>query len=513
MLNFFISANLPSIMKKGRGRAPNNDSESALTSPSALDFILDSAHHSLLTHDAEIELGKRIEAGDNTARDELVNNNVRLVISVANKYQGSGVPLDDLIQEANIGLLHAAERYDYRRGLKFSSYATWWIKQAVTRAIDNNSRNIRLPSYILGRISQLNKAGKSLEANLGREPTNHELAVYMDKPVEEVNELVESRDLTTVSLDTLIGPDMNRSDTLMDFISDGNNDSGELLGLHDLIGHYLSNLTPREQYVISLRYGLDGKGERTLTSIGKEMGVTKERIRQIEVKALKKLKIAFNPSALDENNVNPMKTRPKPEYDDNPEAIQKFDNFADKILPIHRWYCTLTYRHGLSYGEVLDEFKRLGLDISNHGGTLIEPNLESTVYEKARRITGQKMSPDFIREILAELFKPIEEPYETDSERIRTQIKSGMESLSSEEKLFLELRYRDEVSINDIRRAFFEHGYVNKKDGGHITPFSLKYIRGVAADAYIKLNSSVHVRNLGVALAEFYGKKGICDYS
>ena len=506
MLNFFISANLPSIMKKGRGRAPNNDSESALTSPSALDFILDSAHHSLLTHDAEIELGKRIEAGDNTARDELVNNNLRLVISVANKYQGSGVPLDDLIQEANIGLLHAAERYDYRRGLKFSSYATWWIKQAVTRAIDNNSRNIRLPSYILGRISQLNKAGKSLEANLGREPTNHELAVYMDKPVEEVNELVESRDLTTVSLDTLICPDMNRSDTLMDFISDGNNDSGELLGLHDLIGHYLSNLTPREQYVISLRYGLDGKGERTLTSIGKEMGVTKERIRQIEVKALKKLKIAFNPSALDENNVKPRETRPKPEYDDNPEVIQKFDNFADKILPIHRWYCTLTYRHGLSYGEVLDEFKRLGLDISNHGGTLIEPNLESTVYEKARRITGQKMSPDFIREILAELFKPIEEPYETDSERIRTQIKSGMESLSSEEKLFLELRYRDEVSINDIRRAFFEHGYVNKKDGGHITPFSLSCIKGVAADAYIKLNSSANVRNLGVALAEFYGK-------
>jgi len=492
-------------MKKGRGRALVNDSDSALTSPNALDFILDNAHHSLLTHDDEIELGKRIEAGDNTARDELVNNNLRLVISVANKYQGNGVPLDDLIQDGNIGLLRAAEKYDYRRGFRFSSYATWWIRQAVARSI-GSSRQIRLPSYILIRISNLNKAGKSLEANLGREPTNHELAVYMDKPVEEVNELVESRDLTTVSLDTLIGPDMNRSDTLMDFISDGNNDSGELLGLHDLIGHYLSNLTPREQYVISLRYGLDGNGVRRLTSIGKDMGVTRERIRQIEAKALKKLKIAFNPSALDENNVKPRETRPKPEYDDNPEVIQKFDNFADKILPIHRWYCTLIYRHGLSYGEVLNEFKRLGLDTSNHGGTLIEPNLESTVYEKARRITGQKMSPDFIREILAELFKHIEEPYETDSERIRTQIKSGMGSLSPEEKLFLELRYRDEVSINDIRRAFFEHGYVNKNDDGHITPFSLSCIKGVAADAYIKLNSSANVRNLGVALAEFYGK-------
>src|SRR3989338_147348 len=217
MLNFFISANLPSIMKKGRGRALVNDSDSALTSPNALDFILDNAHHSLLTHDDEIELGKRIEAGDNTARDELVNNNLRLVISVANKYQGNGVPLDDLIQDGNIGLLRAAEKYDYRRGFRFSSYATWWIRQAVARSI-GSSRQIRLPSYILIRISNLNKAGKSLEANLGREPTNHELAVYMDKPVEEVNELVESRDLTTVSLDTLICPDMNRSQNVLEFI-------------------------------------------------------------------------------------------------------------------------------------------------------------------------------------------------------------------------------------------------------------------------------------------------------
>jgi RNA polymerase primary sigma factor len=284
--------------KKEKGEAEDEISKRDLTDLSKLSsdsiqmYLKEIGKVPLLTGEEEIELAKRKEKGDKEAERKLIEANLRLVVSIAKKFTGAkGLSLLDLIQEGNIGLFRAVEKFEYRKGYKFSTYATWWIRQAITRALADQSRTIRIPVHMVETINKFQQVERQLIQDLGREPLPEEIAAEMSEDIERVRHIIKiSQD--TISLETTVGDDEEDS-TLEDFIEDVKNvtpdRSAALQLLKDYVKEVISRLSPREQKILEMRFGLVDGVSHTLEEVGHEFDVTRERIRQIEAKALEKI--------------------------------------------------------------------------------------------------------------------------------------------------------------------------------------------------------------------------------
>jgi RNA polymerase primary sigma factor len=245
----------------------------------------------LLTHAEEIDLARQATAGDERARRKLIESNLRLVIAIARRYTSTGVPLVDLIQEGNLGLMRAAEKFDYRRGYHFGTYATWWIRQAVSRAVDKHSRLIHLPEHLATRLRKVRRVAAQLSQENGLDPLPEQIASLCHIDLEEVINLLNVIE-QPVSLDTPLDDEAGFSlaDTIEDSATSALVETASQHLLHEELHRALALLTPRERAVITLRYGIDDGRSRTLLEVGKELGISRERVRQLEVAALKKMR-------------------------------------------------------------------------------------------------------------------------------------------------------------------------------------------------------------------------------
>jgi RNA polymerase primary sigma factor len=267
-----------------------NDDVAAMTTDSLQLFLNEAGRYPLLTAAEEVELAKAIERGDQRAKDKMINSNLRLVVSIAKRYQGHGLSLLDLIQEGIIGLIRAVEKFDWRRGYKFSTYATWWIRQAVQRGVANKSRTIRIPVHIVEREQKIARAERELTLKLERPPTDEEVAKKAGLNMKHVRE-VRHAARTVASLDKPVGED---GDTAFgELVAHANGDVEEqvVVGLgEDTVRRAIERLPDREKQVIKLRYGMDGDPDpKSLEQIGRQLGITRERVRQIELQALQRL--------------------------------------------------------------------------------------------------------------------------------------------------------------------------------------------------------------------------------
>jgi RNA polymerase primary sigma factor len=254
-------------------------------------FLKDIGRVQLLTAAQEVELAKRVERGDDAAKRHMIEANLRLVVSIAKRYRNQGLPFLDLIQEGTIGLVRAVEKFDYRKGFKFSTYATWWIRQAVARALADKARTIRMPVHVVEKLNRISRAERTLRAELGREPVAEEIAAAVELTPDEVEHIRRSAQ-TPVSLEKPVGDE--EESEFGHFIQDDSqplpDEVAEVKMRRETLRRILSALSARERRVLELRYGLDGKRPRTLDEVGRTFNVTRERIRQIENQGLKKLR-------------------------------------------------------------------------------------------------------------------------------------------------------------------------------------------------------------------------------
>jgi RNA polymerase primary sigma factor len=253
-------------------------------------FLKDIGKVPLLTAAQEVELAKRIERGDHAAKQKMVESNLRLVVSIAKNYRNQGLPFLDLIQEGTLGLVRAAEKFDYRKGFKFSTYATWWIRQAVARALADKARTIRMPVHVVEKLNKIGRIERKLLGELGREPATEEIAAELDLPVEEVEQIRRSAQVP-ISLEKPVGDD--EESEFGHFLADEHepapDEAAETTLRKETLRRILDTLSLRERRVLEMRYGLDGQQPRTLDEVGRTFNVTRERVRQIENQCLKKL--------------------------------------------------------------------------------------------------------------------------------------------------------------------------------------------------------------------------------